>query len=144
MLKDGKSPGVDNIPAKILKHGGPGIVDTLSRPIWTSRLKDWTKSLIIYLPDIGNTQLFQNYRMISLVCHPSKVLLRVILSRLENQAEQILEEEQVGFISLWSTTEQIFNLRLLVEKHSENQKEFYHNCIDLKKVFDRLMKRKQH
>ena len=30
MLKDGKSPGVDNIPAYILKHGGPGIIDALT------------------------------------------------------------------------------------------------------------------
>ena len=38
MLKDGKSPGVDNIPAEILKHGGPGIVDVstvVCQKIWT-------------------------------------------------------------------------------------------------------------
>ena len=28
MLKDGKSPGVDNIPVEILKRGGPGIIDS--------------------------------------------------------------------------------------------------------------------
>ena len=32
-----------------------------------------------------------------------------ILNRLVNQAEQILEEEQVGIISEGSTTEHIFN-----------------------------------
>ena len=30
MLKDGKSPGVGSIPAEILKHVGPGIIDTLT------------------------------------------------------------------------------------------------------------------
>ena len=30
MLKDSKSPGVDNILAETLKHGGPGIIDTSS------------------------------------------------------------------------------------------------------------------
>ena len=30
MLKDGKSPDVDNIPADILKHGGLGIIDALT------------------------------------------------------------------------------------------------------------------
>ena len=30
MLKDGKSPGVENIPAEILKHGGQSIIDALT------------------------------------------------------------------------------------------------------------------
>ena len=30
MLKNGKSPVVDNIQAEILKHGGPDIIDTLA------------------------------------------------------------------------------------------------------------------
>ena len=45
------------------------------------------------------------------------------LNRLVNQAEQILVEEQVGFRPQRSTAEQIFNFRLLVEKHLEHQKE---------------------
>ena len=50
-----KLPGVDDIPAEILKHGGPGIIDALTvvcQKIWTSGQwpKDWTKSLIIPLP----------------------------------------------------------------------------------------------
>ena len=36
-----------------------------------------------------------------------------------------------------STTEQIFNLRLLVEKHLEHQNEFFHNSVNFKKAFDR-------
>jgi len=63
---------------------------------------------------------------------------RVILNRLANQAEQILEEEQAGFRPQRSTTEQIFNLRLLVEKHLEHQNELFHNFIDFKKAFDRV------
>ena len=65
-------------------------------------------------------------------------MLRVILKRLVNQAEQILEEEQAGFRSQRNTTEQIFNLKLLVEKHLEHQKERFHNLIDFKKAFDRV------
>ena len=53
-------------------------------------------------------------------------MLRVILNRQVNQAEQILEEEQAGFRSERSTMEQIFNLRLFLEKQLEHQKELYH------------------
>ena len=39
MLKDGRSPGLDNIPPEIQKHGGHGIIDALTvvcHKIWTS------------------------------------------------------------------------------------------------------------
>ena len=64
----------------------------------------------------GDIRLCQNYRMISLISHPSMVMLRVILNRLVNQAEQILKEKHAGFRSQSRTTEQVFNLRLLMEK----------------------------
>ena len=34
--------------------------------------------------------------------------------------------------------EQMFNLRLLVEKHLEHQKELYHNFVDFRKAIDRV------
>ena len=44
------------------------------------------------------------------------VMLGVILNKLVTQAEQILEEEHAGFRLRRSSTEQIFTLRVLVEK----------------------------
>ena len=35
-----------------------------------------------------------------------------------------------------STTEQIFNLRILCEKYLQHQQDLYHVFIDFKKVFD--------
>ena len=73
----------------------------------------WTKSLIITLPKKGNLQLYEKYCTISLISHPSKVMLRILLNRLKPQAEEIIKEEQVAFRAGRSTTEQIFNLRIL-------------------------------
>ena len=73
----------------------------------------WTQSLIITLPKKGNLQQCQNYRTISLISHASKVMLRVILNRLRPQAEEIIAEEQAGFRRGRSTTEKVFNLRVL-------------------------------
>ena len=67
----------------------------------------WAQSLIITLPEKGNLQLCQNYRSHSLISHPSKVMLRVILNRLKPQAEEIIAEEQAGFRAGRSITEQI-------------------------------------
>ena len=41
MLKDGNSLGVDNIPAEILRHGGPGIIDAPDRRM-SENLDQWT------------------------------------------------------------------------------------------------------
>ena len=74
--------------------------------------------------------------MISLLCHPSKVNLKIILNRLKPQAEKIIAEEQAGFRVGKSTTEQIFNLKLC-EKYLQHQQELYHVFIDIK-AFNRV------
>ena len=79
----------------------------------------WIQSLNITLPEMGNLQLCQNYRTISLISHSSKVVLKVILNRLILQAEEIIFQEQAGFRAGRSTTEQIFNLRIHVFIDSE-------------------------
>ena len=91
---------------------------------------------IITLPKKGNLQLCQNYRIISLISHPSKVMLKIILNRLQPQAEEIIAEEQAGFRAGRSTTEQIFNLRILCEKYLQHQQNLY--FIDFKKTIDRV------
>ena len=77
-------------------------------------------------------------RTISLISHSSKVMLKVILNRLKPQAEEIIAEEQAGFRDGRSTTEQIFNLRILCEKYLQHQQNLYHVFIDFKKAFDRV------
>ena len=95
-------------------------------------------SLVITLPKKGNLQLCQNYRTISLISHPRKVKLKIILNKLQPEAEEISAEEQAGFRAGRSTTEQIFNLRILCEKYLQHQQNLYHVSIDFKKAFDRV------
>ena len=64
-------------------------------------------------------------------------MLKIILNRLKPQAE-IIAEEHAGFRAGRSTTEQIFNLRILCEKHLQHQQDLYHVFIDFKKAFDRV------
>ena len=65
-------------------------------------------------------------------------MLKIILNRLKPQAEKIIAEEQAGFRAGRSTTEQIFNLRILCEKYLQLQHDLYHIFIDFKKAFDRV------
>ena len=95
-------------------------------------------SNIITLPKKGNLQQCKNYRTISLVCHPSKVLLKVLLNRLKRQAESIITGEQAAFRAGRSTNQQIFNFRILCKKYLQHQHDLYYAFIDFKKSFYRV------
>ena len=135
LLKNWKSPGIHNIPGELVQAGGDAVISALrkisnkigQRGEWPI---PWTQSLIITIPKKGNLQQCKNYRTISLICHPSKVLLKVLLNRQKPQAESIIPEKQAGFQSGRSTTEQIFNLRILCERYLQHQQDLYHIFID--------------
>ena len=87
MLMMKKSAGIDNIPAELVQAGGETLIDILTaicNKTWKTGEwpTTWTQSLVITLPKKGNLQLCQNYRTISLISHPSKVMLKIILNRL--------------------------------------------------------------
>ena len=65
-------------------------------------------------------------------------MLCIILNRVKAKAEELLSEEQAGFRAGRSTVEQIFNCRVLIEKHLQCQRDLFHNFIDFKKAFDRV------
>ena len=124
-LKKGKSAGVYNVPVELVQAAGDAMIDALTtiyNKIWQTGEwpTSWTQSLVITLPKKGNLQQYQNYRTISLISHPSKVMLKIILNRLKPQAEKIIAEEQAGFRAGRSTTEQIFTLRILCKKYLQH------------------------
>ena len=78
-LKGGKSPATDNIPEELLKHDGHEMIKvltTLCQRIWKTKdwPKEWTQSMIIPLKK-GNLRLCKHFRTISLISHPSKIML---------------------------------------------------------------------
>ena len=92
-LTMGKSTGVDNTPAKLVQAGWEAMMNILTSICNKIRKTGewpttWIQSLVIALPKKGNFQLCQNYRTISLISHPSKDMLKIILNRLQPQAEK--------------------------------------------------------
>ena len=65
-------------------------------------------------------------------------MLNIILNRLQPQVKEIIAEEQAGFRAGKSTSEQVFNPRILGEKYLQHQQNLYHVLIDFKKAFDRV------
>ncbi len=79
----GKCPGIDYIPAELLKYGGDAVIDVhiICNKIWKPGEWSftWTQSLFITLLKKCNLKKMQKlYRTIS---HASKVMLKVFLSR---------------------------------------------------------------
>ena len=123
---------------ELQKHGGDAIVNVfteLCQQSWSMKkwLAQWTQSLVIPIPKKDNLGKCENYRTLSLISHSSKMLLRIILNRLNPQVEHILSDEQAGFRKGRSTVEQIFNCRILMERLIESQKDLYHNFTILRK-----------
>ena len=98
----GKSTGVDNIPAELVQAYGGDVTTalrTICNKIWQKGKwpTPWAQSLVIIHHKKGNLQQCNNYRIISLISHPSKLMLKIVLNRLKPQAEKIIAEEQTGF-----------------------------------------------
>ena len=104
-----------------------------------SSFTTWTQPLVITLPQKGNLQLCQNYRTISHISHPSKVLLKIFLNRIQAQTEDIFAGEQAGVRAGRSTTEQIFNLRILCEKYLQHLQSLYNVFIDFRKALHKAL-----
>ena len=78
----------------------------------------------------------QELSHISLICHPSKVMLKVLLNRLKSKAESIIAEKQVRFRTGRSTIDRSSILGYC--RYLQQQQDLYHVFIDCKRAFDRL------
>ena len=79
-----------------------------------------------------------NFRGISLLSVPSKVLGRVVIERIKEGIDTKLRYEQAGFRKGRGTTEQVFILRNIIEQSIEWQAPLYINFVDFTKAFDSL------
>ena len=70
------------------------------------------------------------------MCHTVKLLLTIILRRISDKINREVGDEQAGFRKNSGTREGIFNLKMIVEKYIETQKDIYACFIDYSKAFD--------
>ena len=62
----------------------------------------------------------EDHRTIALISHASKILLRILLKRMKFAAEEQIADVQMGFRQGVGTRDQIFNLRIIMEKARES------------------------
>ena len=77
-----------------------------------------------------------NYCTIALISHTSKVMLKILQARLQQYLNRELPDGQAGFIKGRGTRDQITNIRWIVEKATEFQKNTYFCFIEYAKAYD--------
>ena len=88
------------------------------------------------IPEKGNVKKCSNYHTIALISHASKVMLKILQARLQQYVNHELPDVQAGFRKGRGTRGQIVNIRWIMEKAREFQKNIYFCFIDYEKVFD--------
>jgi hypothetical protein len=94
-LKRYKSPGIDQIPAELIKARGINIcseIRKLMNSIWNKEElpEQWKESIIVPVYKKGDKTDCSNYRGVSLLSTAYKILPNILLSRLTPYAEEII------------------------------------------------------
>ena len=71
-----------------------------------------------------------NYHIIALISHASKVMLKILQARLQQYVNRELPDVQAGFRKDRGTRDQIANIRWIMGKAREFQKNIYFCLID--------------
>ena len=139
-MASGKAAGPSGIVAEMLKPVGEAgavevrdlIEDIISEGCIPT---DWQESFIVNLyKGKGDALNRGNYRGLKLIEQVLKVLERVVEGLIRQRVE--IDEMQCGFMS--GTTDAIFIVRQLQEKHLAANKPLYMAFVDLEKAFDRV------
>ena len=94
------------------------------------------RSVVIPISKKGNIKECSNYCTIALISHASKVMLKILQARLQQHMNRELPDIQAGFRKGKGIRHQIANIRWIIEKAREFQKNIYFFFIDYAKAFD--------
>ena len=88
------------------------------------------------IPKKGNAKECSNYRTIAFISHASKVMFKILQARLQQYVNCELPDVQAGFRKGRGTRDQIANIRWIIRKAKDFQKNIYFCFIDYAKAFD--------
>ena len=87
-------------------------------------------------PKERQCQRCSNYHTVALISHTSKVMLKILQASLQQYMNHELPDVQTGFRKDRGTRDQIANIRWIIEKEREFQKNIYFCFIDYAKAFE--------
>ena len=97
-----KASGGDGIPVElfqILKDDIVKVLHSICQLIWKTQQwpQDWKRSIFIPIPKKGNAKKCSNYCIIAFISHASKVILKILQTRLQQYVNYELPDIQAGF-----------------------------------------------
>ena len=87
--------------------------------------QDWKRSVFIPNPKKGNGKECSNYCTIAVISRASKVMLKILQARLLLYMNSEIPDVQAGFRKGRGTRDQIANIRWIIKKAREFQKNIY-------------------
>ena len=94
------------------------------------------RSVFIPFPKKYNAKECSNYHTIALISHASKLMLKILQVNLQQYVNRELPDVQAGFRKGRGTRIQSANIRGIIKKAREFQKNIYFCFIDYAKAFD--------
>ena len=88
------------------------------------------KAIFHFNPIEGNAKECSNYHTIALISHTSKVMLKILQARLQQYVNREIPDVQAGFRKGRGTRDQIANIRWIMEKAGEFQKNISFCIVD--------------
>ena len=136
-----KASGGDGIPVElfqILNDDAVKVLHSICQQIRKIQqwLQDWKRSVFIPIPKKGNAKERSKYRTIALISNASKAMLKILQARLQQYMNCELPDVQAGFKKSRAHRDQITNIRWIIKKAREFQKNIYFCFIDYAKAFD--------
>ena len=116
----------DGIPVElfqILKDDAVRVLHSVCQQIW--KTQDWKRSVFIPIPKKGNAKECSKYCTIALISHASKVMFKILQTRLQQYVNHELPDVQAGSRKGRGTRDQIANICWIIVKAREFQKNIY-------------------
>ena len=99
MNKASRGDGISVELFEILKDDAVKVLHSICQRIWKTQQwpQQWNRSVFIPIPKKGNAKECSNYRTIALSSHTSKVMLKILQARLQQDMNCELPDVQAGF-----------------------------------------------
>ena len=122
-----KASGCNEIPAELftsLADDAIKVLHSLCQQIWKTQQwpQVWKRSILMPIPKKGSIKECANHWTVVLISCASKVMLKILCARLQHYVNQELPLVQTGFRKGRGTRDQIANIRWIIEKAKEFQK----------------------
>ena len=143
MMKRNKAAGPDGVVMEMVEalenYGVMKLTEVINKIYDDGKFPDdLCKSIFITLPKKPGAVECGQHRIISLMSHITKIILRVLLQRARNHLTPEISNVQFGFVRDAGTRNAVFVLRSIAERAVEMQKDVFLCFIDYTKAFDKV------